>query len=109
MVIGTCAVQFLHYIPVYRNTKHYVTLNCSVGTSLRTGGTYNMLRIIHKILYETYFSILFNVREIARCNFICKIRYYFGYFNTETFYSQLPNEMQIQKVLCISKPFQKTF
>ena len=30
MVIGTYAVQFLRYIPLYRNTKHYATLNCSV-------------------------------------------------------------------------------
>ena len=30
MVIGTCAVQFLRYIPLYRNTQHYATLNCSV-------------------------------------------------------------------------------
>ena len=29
IVIGTCAVQFLHYIPLYRNTQHYATLNCS--------------------------------------------------------------------------------
>ena len=29
-VIGTCAVQFLHYLPLYRNTQHYATLNCSV-------------------------------------------------------------------------------
>ena len=39
MVIGTCAVQFLHYIPLYRNTQNYSTLNCSVKTSLRAGGT----------------------------------------------------------------------
>ena len=29
MVIGACAVQFLHYIPVYRNTQDYATLNCN--------------------------------------------------------------------------------
>ena len=34
MVIGTRAVQFLHYIPLYRNTQHYATLNCSVKTIL---------------------------------------------------------------------------
>ena len=39
MVIGACAVQFLHYIRLYSNTKHYATLNCSVKTSLRAGGT----------------------------------------------------------------------
>ena len=27
MVIGTFAVQFLHYIPLYRNTQQYATLN----------------------------------------------------------------------------------
>ena len=34
MVTGTCAVQFLHYIPLYRITQHYATLNFSVQTSL---------------------------------------------------------------------------
>ena len=27
------------YIPLYRDTQHYTTLNCSVKTSLRAGGT----------------------------------------------------------------------
>ena len=40
MVIGTCAVQFLHYIDLYRNTQHYATLNCSVNAGSRAGGTY---------------------------------------------------------------------
>ena len=39
VVIGTCAVQFLHYIPLFRNTQYYATLNCSVKASLRAGGT----------------------------------------------------------------------
>ena len=39
MVIGKCAVEFLHYIPLYRNTQHCATLNCSVKTRLRVGGT----------------------------------------------------------------------
>ena len=39
MVIGTCTVQFLHHINLYRNTQHYATLNCSVKTSLRAGST----------------------------------------------------------------------
>ena len=30
MAIGAFAVQFLHYIPLYRNTQHCATLNCSV-------------------------------------------------------------------------------
>ena len=42
MVIGTCAVQCLHYIPLYLNTQHYTTLNCSVKSSLRAGGTQNI-------------------------------------------------------------------
>ena len=44
MVIGTCAVQFLHYIPLYRNTQHYATHNCSVKTSLHAGCTYKFLQ-----------------------------------------------------------------
>ena len=39
IVIGACAVQILHYIPLYRHTQHYATLNCSVKMSLRAGGT----------------------------------------------------------------------
>ena len=39
MDVGTCAVQFLHYSPLYRNTQHYATLNWSVKPSLRAGGT----------------------------------------------------------------------
>ena len=46
IVIGACAVQFLHYVPLYRNTQHYATLNCSVKTSLRTRGTYKYLKAI---------------------------------------------------------------
>ena len=30
IVKGACAVQFLHYVPLYRNTQHYATLNCSI-------------------------------------------------------------------------------
>ena len=39
IVIGTCAVKFLHYVSLYRNTQHYTTLNCSIKTRLCTGGT----------------------------------------------------------------------
>ena len=39
MAIGACAVQFLHYIRLYRKTQHYATLNCRVNMSLRAGGT----------------------------------------------------------------------
>ena len=39
MVIGARAVQFLHYIPLYRNTQHYATLNCSVKTSIASATT----------------------------------------------------------------------
>ena len=30
IVIVACAVQFLHYVPLYRNTQHYATFDCSV-------------------------------------------------------------------------------
>ena len=30
IVIDACAVQFLHYAPLYRNTQHYITLNCRI-------------------------------------------------------------------------------
>ena len=39
IVIGACAVQFLHYVPLYRNTQHYATLYCSIKTRLCSGGT----------------------------------------------------------------------
>ena len=45
MAIRACTVQFLHYIPLYRNTQHYATLNCSVKTCLRAGGTLNDMNI----------------------------------------------------------------
>ena len=32
IVIGACAVKFLHYVPLYRNIQHYATLNCSIKT-----------------------------------------------------------------------------
>ena len=32
IVIGTCAVQFLHYAPLFRNTQHYATLNYRIKT-----------------------------------------------------------------------------
>ena len=30
---------FLHYVPLYRNTQHYATLNCSVKMRLCARGT----------------------------------------------------------------------
>ena len=63
MVIGTCAVQFLHEIPLYRNTQHYATLNCSVKASLRVGGTQK--KYIH-------FFVL------VRCAKRLKLRNFFG-------------------------------
>ena len=39
IVIGACAVKFLHYVPPYRNKQHYATLNCSIKTRLCAGGT----------------------------------------------------------------------
>ena len=32
IVIDACAVQFLHYVPLYRNTQHCATINCSIKT-----------------------------------------------------------------------------
>ena len=32
-------LRCMYYIPLYRNTQHYATLNYSVKTSLRAGGT----------------------------------------------------------------------
>ena len=38
-VISACAVPFLHYVPLYRNTQYSATLNCSIKTRLCAGGT----------------------------------------------------------------------
>ena len=46
IVIGACAVQFLHYVPLYRNAKHYATLNCSIKTRLCAGGTQIKFKIL---------------------------------------------------------------
>ena len=43
MAIGACAVQFLHFISLSRNTQHCATLNSSEKTSLRAGGTENII------------------------------------------------------------------
>ena len=39
IVIGACAIQFLHYAPLYRNTQHYATLNCRIKTRKCAGVT----------------------------------------------------------------------
>ena len=85
------------------NIKYYSILfniiycNCHVKDV--TYYTWNFIR-------ETYFLILFNIKEIAKCNVVCKFRYNFDFFNTETFYSQLYNEIHMSNVICISKTFQ---
>ena len=55
IVIGACAVQFLHYVPLYRNTQYYATLNCSIKTRL-CGKKINMCSIIHIQLFKCHFS-----------------------------------------------------
>ena len=39
IVIGACALQFILYVSLYRNTQQYATLNCSIKTRLCAGGT----------------------------------------------------------------------
>ena len=39
IAIGACAVQFLHYVPLYRNPQHYATLKYSIKTRLCAGDT----------------------------------------------------------------------
>ena len=53
MAIGACAVLFLHYIPLYRNTKHYATLKCNVKTSLRADAHKNILHFSAAYLFFT--------------------------------------------------------
>ena len=38
MAIGIWAVQFLNYIPLYRNTQHCAAFNCGEKTSQVSGG-----------------------------------------------------------------------
>ena len=57
MVIGTCAGQFFNCIPLYRNKKHYATLNRSVKTSLRAGGTYNLLNQLQICFWDSSLGI----------------------------------------------------
>ena len=47
IVIGACAVRFLHYIPLYRNTQHYATLNCSVKRVYAPGSRKIYIVIMH--------------------------------------------------------------
>ena len=58
-----------------------------------------MLRIIQ--IFQQYFirkkhlSILCHITEIEKCNSVCKFGYSFCFLNTETFYSQLNNEIHV--------------
>ena len=58
IVIGACAVQFLHYVPLYRNTQLYATLNCSIKRVYATEA--------HKILY------IF-LRSLGNYIFLCSL------------------------------------
>ena len=54
-----------------------------------------------------YRAKLTNIIIIARCNIVCKFRYNFGFLNTETFYSQLHNVIQVKKYYVFQKLFEK--
>ena len=58
IVIGACAVQFLHYVPLYRNTQHYATLYCSIK------------RVYAPEAYKSYFLVL----QYKCCEFAVKRR-----------------------------------
>ena len=51
-------------------------------------------------------KLIFYIREIVKCNFVCKFRYNFSFLNTETFYSHFYNEIHMWIILRISKRFQ---
>ena len=56
IVIGACAVQFLHYVTLYRNIQHYATLNCSIKSRLCAGGTYTRFQEI--FVFQNTFTLL---------------------------------------------------
>ena len=65
IIITACAIQFLHYIPLYRNIQHYATLNCSVK---RVYGTE-----AHKTINSVYYidaNILTKIIDIIYYNCI---------------------------------------
>ena len=62
IVIGACAVQFSHYVPLYRNTQHYTTLNCSIKTRLCAGGTE---RLYITSSFRFYRTITLNFHALA--------------------------------------------
>ena len=71
IIIGACAVQFLHCVPLYRNTQHYATLNCSIKTRLCAGGTsiyiqgdFHILIINEKVLLFYAKNNIWNFQEI---------------------------------------------
>ena len=50
---------------------------------------WKMLRIIHKILFQTYFSIPNIVEKLQGVILYTNLDIFFFFINTETFYSQL--------------------
>ena len=60
MVTGTCAVKCLHYIPLYRNTQHYATLNCSVKRVYAPEAHKSPLQY-SKITTEIFYSVQYCV------------------------------------------------
>ena len=50
-------------------------------------------------VFPKYFIFVFYTREIVKCNFVCKFRCYFGFLNTETFYSQCYNKIHVWIIL----------
>ena len=45
------------------------------------------------------------MREIVKCNFVCKFRCNFGFLNTETFYLEFYNEIHMCIILRSSESF----
>ena len=71
-VVGACTVEFLHYVLLYRNTKHYATLNCSLKTLLSGGCTEKMFLFVKNCFFsftkiKTFFSCVtcfFKIKQI---------------------------------------------
>ena len=56
IVIGAFAGQFLYYVPLYRHTQHYATINCSIKTPF--------LELISEVRENKLKYIMFKDHEI---------------------------------------------
>ena len=61
--MGACAIQFLHYAPLYRNTQHYATLNCRIKTRNCGGVTLKNVKLANIRINQINYEIVHNTHK----------------------------------------------